>query len=199
MLDLKLPELVFDESKHIYTVNGFTIPSVTQVMRPLNSDHYGSIDAAVLALAAAKGTAVHEAIEVHCKYGIDDIPEEYYSYFSAYLQWEKDYGPSILGSEVRFYHKTLRYAGTVDCVAEIAGRTCLIDFKTTQTILEKSCGVQLEAYMQGLKSHGITVQDKYILQLKKDGTYKFEKFPSRDAERWKVFTALLTLDNYLKK
>ena len=39
---LELPELTFDERRHIYKLNGVALPSVTTVMKPLSGDVYGS-------------------------------------------------------------------------------------------------------------------------------------------------------------
>lgn len=60
---LKLPELTFDERRHVYKLNGVALPSVTTVMKPLSGDVYDSIDKAILDRAAKRGTAVHNAIE----------------------------------------------------------------------------------------------------------------------------------------
>lgn len=194
---LNLPELSFDERSHVYRYNGdIILPSVTQIMRPLSIGPYGGISESVLAAAAEKGTAVHRAIEVHCKYGIDACVPEYEAYFDAFVQWEQDYRPEYMGSEVRFYHRALMYAGTVDCIARVDGKTVLIDYKTTAVLHEKLCGVQLEAYAQGLKSHGVEVVEKYILQLKKDGRYVFQRFPGADPDRWRVFLSLITVYDY---
>lgn len=64
----------------------------------------------------------------------------------------------------------MRYGGTIDLLCEIGGLLELIDFKTTYTLLEMACGVQLEAYSQALISHGIAPQRKHILHLKRTGS-----------------------------
>ena len=59
----EIPELVFEEEKHIYMLNGLEIPSVTRIMEPLSQHEYGAIDKWVLEKAANRGTAVHNSIE----------------------------------------------------------------------------------------------------------------------------------------
>lgn len=41
-------ELTFEEKAHRYLLNGFEIPSVTTIMRPLSDAHYKTVDDDVL-------------------------------------------------------------------------------------------------------------------------------------------------------
>lgn len=146
----ELPELTFDEASHIYRLNGDIIPSVSKLMEPLKDQCYGGISKRTLENAAIKGSAVHNSIENWIKFGIDDIPSEHRGYFNGFMEWWKQYKPRVFGSEVRIYHKLMRYGGTIDLLCEIGGLLELIDFKTTYTLLEMACGVQLEAYGGGV-------------------------------------------------
>lgn len=157
---------------------------------------YGGISKRTLENAAIKGSAVHNSIENWIKFGIDDIPSEHRGYFNGFMEWWKQYKPRVFGSEVRIYHKLMRYGGTIDLLCEIGGLLELIDFKTTYTLLEMACGVQLEAYSQALISHGITPQRKHILHLKKDGKWAFREFPAKDPARCRVVGALKCLYDY---
>jgi hypothetical protein len=201
MNDITIPEfeeLRFDEARHIYILNGLEIPSVTTVMKPLSNAEYKGISESVLNRAAEKGTAVHNAAENWVKFQIDDIDPEYRGYFDAFLAWWDEKKPVAVGSEVRLYHKIMRYAGTADLIAWVDGELTLIDYKTTSKLIEMNCGVQLEAYAKALASHGIDVQGKRILHLKKDGKYAEMKFPSQDSRRWTVFGALKTVYDYIE-
>lgn len=202
MIEVKeFPELMFDERKHIYMVNGLFVPSVTTVMRPLSEDVYGSIDEEVLNRAAARGTAVHNAIENYIKFDITDIPEEHKGYFEAFLKWFEEHNVKSYGDEVRLYHKSLMYAGTADMFAGVDGIDTLIDFKTSAAVQKMLCGVQLEAYDRAIQSHtgGKGFERKAIVHLKKDGSYQMIEYGSNDMECWRVFTALLTVRNYKLK
>ena len=42
------PELAFDEQQHLYTLGGFVLPSVTQIMSPMSSMLYAAVPQAVL-------------------------------------------------------------------------------------------------------------------------------------------------------
>lgn len=61
-----------------------------------------------------------------------------------------------------------------------------------------TCGVQLEAYAQALASHGIKVEQKKILHLKKDGRYDDRSYPANDAQRWRVFGSLKCVYDYIQ-
>lgn len=199
--DIKLPEipeLTFDEESHIYRLNGIAIPSVTTIMEPLSQAEYGTVDRRTLDEAANKGTAVHNAIENWFKFEIEDLNPEYMGYFEGFKEWWNERNPVLVGSEIRTYHKLMRYAGTVDLLAFIDGELNLIDFKTTYKLVDKNCGVQLEAYSQALASHGIKVANKRILHLKKDGTWDDPQFPAADANRWRVFGSLKNVYDYIK-
>lgn len=188
--------LKFDEEKHIYTFNGERIPSVTQVMSPLSAEAYGSIPTETLRKAAEKGTSVHEAIENYINYGIADIEKENEGYLNGFLNWFEMEKPEDCTAELRIYHPLLKYAGTCDLLCKINGKLTLIDHKTTSKVQNKLCCVQLEAYSQALKAHGIEIEDKIILHLGKDGTCEAIHFPAKDAKSWSVFGALMTVHNY---
>lgn len=194
-------DLTFDEGKHIYRLNGIVLPSVTTLMKPLSDTVYGSVDKDVLDRAARKGTAVHSAIETYSNFGIIDIDIENKPYFDGYLKFAEEHSVSAYGSEIRLYHKELMYAGTADMIADVDGLLTLIDFKTSYTVSDMLCGVQLEAYNRALKSHNLDfeIRQKVIVHLQKDGGYGLHIFKANDSECWKVFTALITVDNYKKK
>lgn len=66
----QFPELEFEEKRHIYTLHGMELPSVTKIMQPLSSYIYSRVDAKTLNAAADKGTIVHNACENYIKFGI---------------------------------------------------------------------------------------------------------------------------------
>lgn len=194
----ELPELTFDDESHIYRLDGNDIPSVSRIMEPLKDANYAGISEKTLQHAADKGSSVHNSIENFVKFGIEDVAPEHRMYFNAFLDWWEEAKPIVVGSEIRIYHKILRYGGTIDLLCYIDGKLTLIDFKTTYTISDMSCGVQLEAYAQALASHGIIVEQKRILHLKKDGNYKLRPYPANDSQRWRVFGALKCVYDYIK-
>ena len=147
------------------------------------------------------------------KIGVTDLTDPYQNIrsgvfilsdlYGKYGDWHKalicyNYGEGGAQEHVfsKGYHKLMRYGGTIDLLCEIGGLLELIDFKTTYTLLEMACGVQLEAYSQALISHGITPQRKNIMHLKKDGKWSFREFPAKDPARCRVVGALKCLYDY---
>lgn len=65
-------------------------------------------------------------------------------------QWWELYGVKPLAAEITVWNHTVGYAGTLDLVAEIGGRVCLLDFKTK--------GV-------GRDSRAKPLQDSVVMQL----------------------------------
>ena len=191
-----LPELEFDEGSHVYRIGSEILPSVTTLMKPLSADFYKHIPDHILDKAADRGTSVHNGIENWIKFGIEDIPGEFQGYFTAFRDWWEKYSPAVIGSELRLYHKLLRYAGTADLVCNIAGELWLIDYKTTSTLSRRLLRVQLEAYAKALESHGFRVAHKGALHLKKDGSYEFVGFPAGDGPAWRVFGSLKTIYDF---
>lgn len=196
----KFPELQFEEQRHIYSLGGVNIPSVSTIMRPLTNSYYGGIDVAVLNAAAKRGRTVHQAIENFLLFGIDDLPPEHEGYYRAFKSWWNEKKPQIIETESRVYHKVYRYAGTADlsCLIDNGLAVC-VDFKTSVQIVDMLARVQLEAYCRAYSSHDFRYDAKAIVHLQKDGQWAMKMYPAGDMEPWEVFCSLLTVQNYLEK
>jgi hypothetical protein len=168
-------ELHFNEENHIYTIDmeGQTLqlPSVTQILRFVSREIYSDVPAHILENAADRGTRVHEAIEMSAKFGWMEADTDIMPYMLAYQEWEKEHGFKVLASEYKMYHSTRLYAGTADVLFFDGDDLCLMDIKTTKTILEGLTTAQLYGYTEALKSHGVEVVRAYILHLKNDSTF----------------------------
>ena len=193
-----IPELEFEDGTHTYKLLGVVIPSVSAIMEPLSNAKYKGISEATLNNAADKGTAVHNSIENYLKFEIGDVPPEHRGYFEAFLDWWNTYHPQVVSSEVKVYHKLMQYGGTIDMLVYMDGVLTLVDIKTTATLSDMTCGVQLEAYSQALKSLGVAIERKIILHLKKDGKYAVREYPVKDPDRWRVFGSLKCVYDYIK-
>lgn len=194
----EVERLEFFEKAHVYKLDGFEIPSVSEVMKPLSDARYSNIDVRTLNKAADKGTAVHNAIENWIKFGIEDVPEQFDGYFEAFKKWWEESKPEAVGSEIRVCHKVMRYAGTVDLVAYVGERLTLVDYKSTAAISDMTCGVQLEAYSRALEDMGVKVERKMILHLKSNGKYTVHEYQERDNARWNVFASLKIVHDYIE-
>lgn len=142
-------ELLFDEDKHEYTIEGRIIPSVTQI---LNATKFkGKLDGIpeeVLKQAADRGTRVHRAIEIESDNELQDEKEK-----SCYRKWKVlEAKHSILVKEKEFmvYSEEYDYAGTGDGIGTI-GAEAIWDYKTTSALDKEYVGYQLGLLMLARK------------------------------------------------
>lgn len=178
----------FDESKHVYTVGGAQVPSVSRILRPLTADVYGEIDRDILRKAAEFGTAVHACTELLDLNDLDEssVEAEWRPYVDAYVKWKETAQPEVLHIEDRL--ACSKYAGTLDRIVRINGELWVIDLKTT-SLIHKHVGVQLAAYAAlAEKFYGGTYR-RAALQLREDGAFKVFEFASIKDET--CFNALL--------
>lgn len=175
----------FDEEKHEYSVGGVKVPSVSEILAPLSAERYRDLNPSMLAQAAERGRAVHEATEA-IDYGLDpEIDPEIGGYVKAYFDFIRDYRPEWekIESVVGYYrHKDELplFCGTVDRFGRIDGKPSVVDIKTyasvtTDSQLSASCQTKLyadaiESELAEKSEYGII--GRYLLHLKKDGTYR---------------------------
>lgn len=198
-LNLNMSDLTFDETRHEYKLYGVIVPSVSEIIKPVSGAFYSGISKEVLEHAADRGTAIHNAIETWIEFQMDTIVDDSHrGYFNAFLKWWDEKKPEPLATECRIYHKILRYAGTADLIAKIDGEIVITDYKNSASVNEKSYSLQLEAYRQAFKSHGIEIEKKLILHLKPDGSWE-ELWMPNDPKKWLVFNSLKVVRDYIKE
>ena len=199
----------FNEEKHEYSVDGEKVPSVSEILAPISADRYKDINQSVLAQAAARGTAVHEACEA-IDYGLDpEIDPSIEGYIRAYYTFLRDYTPKwemierIIGY-VRYVGDKPYYCGTIDRYGMIDGKPCVVDIKTyasltTDAYISASC--QTALYRDAIESHQLAdgtpdmvkgldaysgdggIIKRYVLHLKPDGNYRLASLDNFDKER----------------
>lgn len=82
--------------------------------------------------AAARGTEVHRAAEaLAIGEAPPEVSPEVVPYIDQYLAFLRDHEPEFLLAEAPVYNLTHGYAGTLDAVLRIAGKTVVADIKTT--------------------------------------------------------------------
>jgi len=158
-------DLEYDDKAHSYKVEGVKVPSVTRVVDgcfPKDLTHWAlSIGQEeydkVINDALEIGNNTHQWIEDYINYGhaCEDTDElcrfnHILKPVKAFLKWEEDYNPEWVDAERKVYCDKYKYAGTVDAVAKINGRVCVIDFKTSKKIY-KPYHLQVTAYAQAIK------------------------------------------------
>lgn len=183
-----MPELIFDEKEHIYTVGGVVVPSVTGILKDagLVSDKWWNESARL------RGTYVHKAIELHLNGGVDpdSIDSTVKPYFEAFLKFQKEVRPVVLSTEKRVYSENLKYAGTMDLEANIGEKKYIVDYKTGG--ISAWAAIQLAGYFIANKTDGPCLRAG--LQLKANGSYSF--VPYENQTDIHVFKSAVTLSHY---
>lgn len=186
--------LILRESDHTYWLGKRQFPSVSEVIRPVCN--FDGIPVEVLERKSEIGRAVHSLTEWHDRREAIDkktIHPEVLPYFEAWRKFTKEMKPKWSEIEVRKHHPVMGYAGTKDrrgVITALGPETWIVDVKTVATV-SKATGLQTAAYA-GLDSGNLVpLTRRAAVQLKKDGTYRFEEFS--DPADWPTFVSLLTL------
>jgi hypothetical protein len=179
-----ITDLSMEEDEHHYRVpGGMILPSVTHIQRFLHREIYGGTPGYAMQDAAERGKRVHELTRQMDAYGFAMSPPEDKPYLDGYQKFKDERRPVWIAREWMAYHKTLRYAGTLDAAGYVepdnGTGVDVLDIKTTQQYYEVLVASQVSAYSEILKSWGIPVRDRYCLMLRPDGTYLLVKLPNK--------------------
>ena len=197
-------KIEFDAEKHEYTWEGQKIPSVSDILAPLSAERYAEINPAVLQQAAARGTAVHEICEA-MDYGLDpEIEPGLEGYAQAYSDFLRDYFPKWELIEQIVYYRVdgdvytapPLFCGTVDRYGTIDEKPAVLDIKTyasmtTDSMISASCQTAMYAgaIFDDIRDNIIKKAQlslsvvRYLLHLKKDGSYRLVNLNNFDKER----------------
>ena len=140
-IPIKTPvlETAHYDGKHFYSINGEKFPSITTILHSFPNPNIEAWKARthnweeIQNESFEVGTELHGKIESYLKNKDHDkdialLPMKlFYN-----LKPELDKIQNIQAQETRLYHKDLKVAGTVDCVAEYEGERCIIDFKNSR-------------------------------------------------------------------
>lgn len=186
--------ITFDAATHSYWLDGHRLPSVTQILAPLNN--FAGIPPEVLAAKAELGTAVHVATELDDANDLieESVHDRVRPYLEAWRAFKRDSGAQVLASEQQVYHPLHRYCGTLDRVLLIDGAKHLADIKTSAA-LPASVGPQTAAYQLALED--ASVIRRSAIQLRDDGTYRVHSL--NDPNDKAVFLACLSIHRFKEK
>ncbi len=82
--------------------------------------------------AKARGTDLHKAAEARAIGQKPDIDPANVAYLDQYDAFLNEFRPEFLMSEAPVYNTKVGYAGTLDAIAKIDGKTVVCDIKTTE-------------------------------------------------------------------
>jgi len=170
----------FLDARFYQTEDGF-VPSVTTILEAYPKDaHFfkwlkevGSDADTIRDEAGRRGSIVHELTEKYdngeeCSFitenGFPQYKMNEWSMFERYVEFTQTYNPNILLMEKHMISVDLGFAGTLDRVINLNGKSMMIDIKTSNSIYP-SYWLQLAAYNELLKLASINVELVGILWL----------------------------------
>jgi len=186
--------LLFREEDHTYWLGERRLPSVSEVIAPVQS--FEGIPEAVLARKSAIGKAAHLACQFLDE-GDDVDPESLdpvvAPYVDAWRRFMAENKPEWSVIEEQMHDETLGYAGTPDRYGLLHGAKWIIDIKTVVTI-SPATALQTVAYRK-LVAQRTKEREPLIkrgaVQLGTDGRYKLHEF--KDPADWAIFQSLLNV------
>jgi hypothetical protein len=195
-------ELVNNEvSTPTYSLGGLTVDEVVKGITSAHSKVSGD--------AVDIGTTVHNYIERCIKFklkeqdnpdGFPDEPEnkQAQNSIAAFRKWYSTNNVKFLSSEEKVYHPELKYAGTVDAVAEVNDEFCVIDFKTSSKVYPEH-HIQCAAYAKAVELiYDREVECTYVLRFdKKTGKCQVSR-SEQMGEDFVAFRAAMALTRRLK-
>ena len=133
-----LPEIktAHYDNKHFYEINGDKFPSITTILHSFENKGIEIWKARtpnwkdITDESMKIGTWLHKIIEKYLKN--EKLMDDDSLYLFDNLKPELDKINQIQAQETRLYHKDLKIAGQVDCIAEYDGEKCIIDFKNSR-------------------------------------------------------------------
>jgi hypothetical protein len=183
--------LEFDAATHTYRLNGVLLPSVTEVLRPLETFAHVPPDA--LEWARGRGSAVHEAMALLARDDLDwtSVDTDFAPFVRGGARFLTDSGVTVIGSELRVYSERLRCAGTLDLAVVWRERDALLDFKATAQI-PATVGPQTAGYeFLYREQYGIKKRlQRYCVHLQPE-TYRV--IPLEDSRDESIFLSALNL------
>lgn len=93
------------------------------------------------------GTAVHHAIEARVLgQSPPPYPDDIAGHLSHFNRFNDDYRPEWYAAEAAVFSRTHKYAGTLDGIVGIGGKTYILDVKTSKAVYPDTYPLQLAAY-----------------------------------------------------
>jgi hypothetical protein len=111
-----MSEIVLTQENHEYTVDGFVVISVTQILRDLGFIDFTMVDPFVLRDAQARGKAVHSAIDLLEENDLDwkKLHPLIRPFVDAYAEMKEQTGWKPAMREQKVFDPICNYAGQLD-------------------------------------------------------------------------------------
>lgn len=181
--------LFFDPTTHTYTYNGRRVPPVSTILLDegfINTQFFTEE-------GRERGSAVHKAIEIHCRGAHCFRSPAIDPYMTAFKNFEKDC--DWVSEVVEKPMACEQYAGTPDAIGLFQGMRAILDFKTGG--ISSATGLQLAAYEKLYRGDAdnavikIVNIKRFALQLMDTGKYMLTEYKDRqDRFIWESAVAI---------
>jgi hypothetical protein len=179
--------ITFDESAHLYRIDGARVISVTQAFALA-----GWVDTSYFKPEhAQRGHAVHRACELWVRGMLDEstVDDRIRGYLAAFVGAWKARGWELLESEKLVGSEIHGYAGTLDLVVRYGDRRAVVDIKSGAKA--PTHPYQTAAYAHAYhEQEGVVVDDRFLLYLAKTGDWRAEQQHDQDGDMDWFLTAL---------
>jgi hypothetical protein len=182
LINTNTKQLTLLDSRFYTTEEGGWVPSVTTILEAYPKDYHfykwlkenGEEADAIRDAAGRRGSNVHAMTEAYdagaevtlltedgrVAWRLDE-----WAMFERYVEFSQKYNPGILQSEQNYVSQWLGFAGTIDRIIQLNGKTILMDIKTSNMVHE-TYWLQLAAYRELLRHvGGVEVQEVGVLWL----------------------------------
>lgn len=140
--------LTFIEETHQYLLDGVLLPSVSEILHFIFPDKYKGVSKETLNKKAKYGSIMHEYIEKFENGKYKELPQlDLYQKmsFKQYCRLKTKYDIEVIEQEKMIHYEDI-YAGRFDMIANINGKKCLCDIKTTSELDIEYLSWQLSLY-----------------------------------------------------
>jgi hypothetical protein len=160
---------------HGYVIDDVWYPRVTKIVeikaKPALYRFYARMEnfeagERMKKLSAEEGTMVHEAVEDFLVGKTPVVDPRISPSVDAFLRFQEENNIEVRPEfvELRLLNRDERYAGTLDAIATIGGKTGILDIKTSQEIY-RDYNLQTSAYVAAMKDIVPDLETRWILRI----------------------------------
>lgn len=149
------PHKITCDENHVYTVDGFRVPGVTEIIEENNLSNYSGVRESVLDIAADFGNKVHKTCHLYDlkTLNIATLDKQLKPYLAGWVKFKADFGFEVIHSELQGYSPTYNFCFRLDAVGkcfkgQYSGKVIIIDIKTCTKVMPATA-VQLDGYKTG--------------------------------------------------
>lgn len=181
--------LQFDEERHVYTLDGNEVLSVTQILKVagLMDSRWFNTESRDRGSYVAQATHFMDEGELD----IESLDPALVPYCRAWSKFLSESRSEVIQSEYRVCNLTHGYAGTLDRWLVMNGKDTLIDIKTGTSAPWHP--IQTAGYASCIRTHFT----RGCVYLNDDGSYKLKLH--KDASDYGVFGAALVVAQWKQK